>query len=201
MYFLGWIVLIETARGIPDFDENGNLPHKCYEVTLDEIKEKLVDNFPNSRTRRSRYECFMKFYKELTTNVKSCIRLLIDGSFVTNKENPRDVDFVIIIDSLKLTKSEKNYLEEILFKKDSLKKEFLQYEQFVELGMLHEDSLYNLRFYKMGCDFFQVIKYNHSHLLYENYTKELDAWIRWWGHQRDNTEKGFLNLPVNYGGI
>ncbi len=193
-------MLIETAIGIPEFEDNGYLPHKCYEVTLNEIKEKLVDNFPDSKTRQSRFECFMRFYKELLDNVKSCIRLLIDGSFVTNKENPRDVDFIIIVDSLKLTKSEKKYLENILFKKDELKKEFVRYEKFVELGMLHEDSLYNLRFYRMGCDFFQVIKYDSSHLLYEEYVEERDGWISFWGHQRDDSEKGFLNLPVDYGG-
>ena len=33
--------MIEIAKGIPEFDEPGNLPHKCYEVTLEEIKEKL----------------------------------------------------------------------------------------------------------------------------------------------------------------
>lgn len=43
----------------------------------------------------------MRFYKDLLKNVKSCIRLLIDGSFVENKVNPNDIDFVIIIDSTK----------------------------------------------------------------------------------------------------
>ncbi len=46
--------MIETEKGIPEFNEKGNLPHKCYEVTLEEIKEKFVDNFPNSKTRASR---------------------------------------------------------------------------------------------------------------------------------------------------
>lgn len=59
---------------------------KCYEVTLEEIKEKLVDNFPDSNTRQFRFECFMAFYNDLLSNVKSCVRLLIDGSFVTNKK-------------------------------------------------------------------------------------------------------------------
>ena len=192
--------MIEIAKGIPEFNEHGNLPHKCYEVTLEEIKEKLVDNFPNSKTRASRFECFLKFYNELTENVKSCIRLLIDGSFVTNKNDPWDVDFVIIVDSLKLTQSEKNYLKDILSEKKILKQEFLQYENFVKLGMLHESSLYNLRFYKMGCDFFQVVKYDSSHFLYGEYIQERDDWISWWGHQRNGDKKGFLNLPVKYGG-
>lgn len=192
--------MIETDKGIPDFEDNGNLPHKCYEVTLEDIKEKLVDNFPNSKTRASRFECFMKFYRELTTNVKSCTHLLIDGSFVTDKENPRDVDFTIIVDSLKLTKTEKDYLEQKLYEKKELKQEFLMFEEIVDKGMLNEDSLYNLRFYKMGCDFFQMTKYPSSHFLYEDYVDDKKYWIDWWGHKRDGCEKGFLNLIVDYEG-
>lgn len=44
--------MIESVNFVPNFDENGNLPLKCYEVTLDEIKEKFVDAFPNSKTRK-----------------------------------------------------------------------------------------------------------------------------------------------------
>ena len=192
--------MIETDKGIPDFEDNGNLPHKCYEVTLGDIKEKLVDSFPNSKTRASRFECFMKFYRDLITNVKSCTHLLIDGSFVTNKENPRDVDFTIIVDSLKLTENEKNYLEQKLYEKKELKQEFLMFEEIVDKGMLKEDSLYNLRFYKMGCDFFQITKYPPSHFLYGDYVDEKKGWIDWWGHKRDGSEKGFLNLIVDYEG-
>ena len=112
----------------------------------------------------------------------------------------RGLDFVIIVDSLKLTQDEKFYLEDILSKKNNLKKEFLEYENFVKMGILHESSLYNLGFYKLGCDFFQVVKYDTSHRMYTEYIKERDDWISWWGHQRNGVEKGFLNLPVEYGG-
>ena len=57
--------MIESENIVPNFDENGNLPLKCYEVTLDEIKEKFVDAFPNSKTRKSRFECFLDFIEDL----------------------------------------------------------------------------------------------------------------------------------------
>ena len=62
--------MIESVNFVPNFDENGNLPLKCYEVTLDEIKEKFVDAFPNSKTRKSR-QMFLDFVKDLRKNVKS----------------------------------------------------------------------------------------------------------------------------------
>lgn len=116
--------MIETAKGIPEFDENGNLPHKCYEVTLEEIKEKLVDNFPNSKTRQSRYEGFLKFYDELTKNVDSCIQILIDGSFVESQLNPFDIDLVIIIDSELVDEFEYNYLNNEFEYNEFLKQEY-----------------------------------------------------------------------------
>ena len=64
--------------------------------------------------------------------------------------------------------------------------------------MLNENSLYNLRFYKMGCDFFQIIKYHPTHFLYNEYLDDKKEWIDWWGHKRDVSKKGFLNLIVDY---
>ena len=192
--------MIEIDKGIPNFDENGNLPHKCYEVTLDEIKEKLVDNFPNSKTRASRFECFLKFYKELTRNVKSCTVFLIDGSFVTNKQNPRDVDFTITIDSLRLTENEVKYLNKKLREKTRMRKEFLNFEKIVKQGMIKEESLYNLRFYKMGCDFFYITKYPKNHPQFNKYLNKKKEWIDWWGHDREGEQKGFLKLIADYEG-
>lgn len=52
--------MIESVNFVPNFDENGNLPLKCYEVTLDEIKEKFVDAFPNSKNKKS-FQMFFGF--------------------------------------------------------------------------------------------------------------------------------------------
>lgn len=73
--------MIEIAKGIPEFDEPGNLPHKCYEVTLEEIKEKLVDNFPDSNTRQSRFECFMAFYNDFIVKCKIMCKIAYRWKF------------------------------------------------------------------------------------------------------------------------
>ena len=192
--------MIETDKGIPNFDDNGYLPHKCYEVTLEDIKEKLVDNFPNSKTRKSRFECFLKFYNELIKNVKSCTTFLIDGSFVTNKVNPRDVDFTVTIDTSKLTNNELQYLNKKLHEKTEIRKEFKYYEKYVTQGMIKEESLYNLKFYKMGCDFFYIEKYPMNHQLFKKYLENKEEWIEFWGHDRNENKKGFLKLIVDYEG-
>jgi len=68
---------------IPDFDSNGNLPPGAYTVSLEEIEE---------RTERR---------QQLLTGLKAAIanlaqahvkRVWIDGSFVTAKDEPNDID-------------------------------------------------------------------------------------------------------------
>lgn len=185
--------MIETAKGIPEFQDNGYLPHKCYEVTLKEIKEKLVDNFPDSKTRQSRFDCFMRFYKELLINVKSCIRILIDGSFVEDRCNPNDVDFVIVLDSTKLNDYEQRYLQtEFLFKN-------VIREEFKKLKVQNSDLIYESDFFKYGCDFFPMAVEDKSSKDYPIYLRAKKRWIKQWGHDRKNNQKGFLNLKVDYG--
>ena len=63
-----------VEKNVFEFNESGLLPQGCHEITLEEIKKYFVDNFPESTTRQSRFDCFMRFYKDLLKNVKSCIR-------------------------------------------------------------------------------------------------------------------------------
>lgn len=180
------------------FNEKGLLPPGCHEVTLDIIKSVFVDNFPESETRLSRYNCFLKMYEELLDNVKSCIRILIDGSFVTNKLNPYDVDFVIMIDHLHLTQKESDYLNKIREYKHSLRIEYDNCRYEVEKGTISYSKLYNLEFYRYGCDFYILLRYDQSHEMYKNYLNQKKYWTDWWGKTRDEKSKGFLNLMVNY---
>lgn len=192
--------MIETAKGIPEFNKLGNLPHKCYEVTLDEIKEKLVDNFPNSKTRVSRFECFLRFYNNLTENVKSCTRLLINGSFVRNIDDPYDIDLVIVIDSKKLTNEEHAYLNQIRDIKNRFRREYDYYKVLYEQGLISKEALYQLDLFNFGCDFFRMDKLYEPHPMYDKYLEKKEYWIDWWGHDRDENPKGFLDLKISNGG-
>lgn len=189
--------MIKLGKGMPDFDSRGNLPPKCWEVTLDDIKENLVDNFPYSTTRLSRFQCLSRFKNELTTNVKSCTRLLINGSFVTKKVNPYDVDFIIVIDSTKLTRREDNYLNSLISIKNQLRAEYDNYKEMYLNGLIPKERLYRLGLFNYGCDFFRLDKLDNNHPLYQNYLDDKNYWINWWSHDRYNNPKGFLDLKIN----
>lgn len=191
--------MIETAKGIPEFQDNGYLPHKCYEVTLEEIKEKLVDNFPNSKTRDSRFECFLDFYEDLLNNVKSCVKILIDGSFVEKRTHPNDIDLVIIIDSELLNEFEYNYLNNECVYNETIKEDYLYIKYSVDNGEIDQSELYKTDFYKFGCDIHYFPKYSPDHPLYLKYEERLNYWIELFGSDRRGFPKGFLSLLVEYG--
>lgn len=94
------------------FDENGNLPPGIYNMTLDEIEEIFSKN--KSLKRRE----IMKAYKNHLTELKNTGYYLdhwIDGSFVTSKENPNDIDTLTEFDGQKADENnEKNLINELI---------------------------------------------------------------------------------------
>ncbi len=71
---------------IPEFDNNGNLPPGIYEVSLKDIER----HFTWNDMRYNLFEGLRAAIYELTkANVK---RVWIDGSFVTSKDDPNDID-------------------------------------------------------------------------------------------------------------
>lgn len=182
-----------VEKNVFEFNESGLLPKGCHEITLEEIKKYFVDNFPESTTRQSRFDCFMRFYKDLLKNVKSCIRLLIDGSFVENKVNPNDIDFVIVIDATKYNDYERFYIENEFNFKNLLRDEFNQLKE-----QENHDLMYDSDFFNYGCDFFPLVKFDKNSEEYSDYKYLKGYWEKQWGHNRGNIEKGFLNINVNY---
>jgi hypothetical protein len=71
---------------IPEFDKNGNLPPGVYIVSLKDIES----NFTWTTRRKKLFKGLKRAIDNLTkANVK---KVWIDGSFVTSKNDPNDID-------------------------------------------------------------------------------------------------------------
>jgi len=77
---------------IPPFRADGYLPEGVYLAS----KAEVTFRFGASSRRRRRLALRLRRWIELAQEVGG-LRLLIDGSFVTAKENPNDVDAVILL--------------------------------------------------------------------------------------------------------
>src|SRR2546430_16555928 len=80
---------------IPPFDEHGFLPAGLHECTVNEMKLRFGAFRGSDRRAQliARLEAFV-------SEAKSCglvAEVLVDGSFVTAKNEPNDIDLIVIV--------------------------------------------------------------------------------------------------------
>lgn len=83
-----------------NFDVKGNLtPYQPILCKVSEMKKYLVDLVPTSSTRRDNYAKYRKYSNDLkkVLGLKE-IKQWVNGSFVTKKLNPKDIDFLTLVD-------------------------------------------------------------------------------------------------------
>lgn len=81
------------------FDEKGHLaPYKINELTLAEFEAFFVDGLDDRAHRRGLFADFLKFSEEVKANLKAPFFLWVDGSYITTKEFPADIDVVVFLD-------------------------------------------------------------------------------------------------------
>ena len=79
---------------IPDFNRYGYLPKGIYKATVHEIKERFGKS---SERREQLFENFLEVVTIVKKIRKTIDRFFLDGSFVTEKEHPGDIDCILII--------------------------------------------------------------------------------------------------------
>ncbi len=81
------------------FDIRGYLkPYEKIEIEFEEFKASFVESFEVSSTRQKIFSSYLEFLSRFEEEITPNFIQWIDGSFVTNKENPKDIDFVTLID-------------------------------------------------------------------------------------------------------
>jgi hypothetical protein len=83
-----------------EFDIQGNLkPYDIIYTDWSTFKAEFVDAFLRSGTRQVIFENFSKYMEKLITIIGTDFHQWVDGSFVTRKLNPGDIDFVTFINA------------------------------------------------------------------------------------------------------
>jgi hypothetical protein len=81
------------------FDTLGNLtPSEKITVDLETLKLYFVDAFPESETRKTLFDNYLRYLDAFAKEITPHFTQWINGSFVTQKENPNDMDFVTFLD-------------------------------------------------------------------------------------------------------
>lgn len=83
-----------------EFDAYGNLkPYEVILLNIDSFKEEFVTEFADSERRSLLFNTFLAELTDFKTIVNEEFWVWINGSFVTQKTNPSDIDFVIFLDA------------------------------------------------------------------------------------------------------
>jgi len=80
---------------IPSYTAEGMLPEGVYDCTLDEIRERF-GSFQRTDARCRLFERLESFIKGVRAG-GLVVAVIVDGSFVTDKEVPSDVDVIIVL--------------------------------------------------------------------------------------------------------
>ena len=83
------------------FDDNGFLiPYSPVPTNLDTMRRVFVDEFPNSVSRRPIFERYEELNARLMQLIPGGFTQWVDGSFVSRKVNPNDIDVLVFVDNV-----------------------------------------------------------------------------------------------------
>lgn len=95
------------------YDDVGCLLQGIYDLSLDEIEREFVAG--KSKRRHDIFEKY-KYHLNEIKDTNCCLNHWIDGSFVTLKENPDDIDTLTEFDGVKIEKlGIRNNVENIIY--------------------------------------------------------------------------------------
>ena len=78
---------------IPEFQKDGNLPKGLYEVTLNEVRKV----FGTGSAKRKLLIGNLENIIELAKSTGKLERVIVWGSFISNKDFPQDIDLLLIM--------------------------------------------------------------------------------------------------------
>ena len=157
-----------------EFDLRGHI--KAYQkitLSFEEFENIFVNDFLHSDTRKAIFEKYKVFLQDFKKEVLSeGFTHWINGSFVTRKNNPNDIDFVSLLDF------------EIHAAK--LKEIDLHFRLAGAKA-------------KYGVDAYSVPVFSKEHKSYDNTQSELAYWTHWFSSSKKNRNKqkfpkGFIEI-------
>jgi hypothetical protein len=149
-----------------NFNEQGLLvPAEVIESDLDTIEKYLVTMFPKSKTRRLLFDNLVEFNQKLQNEVFPWYEQWINGSFVTLKEDPNDVDVVTFFDH-EVYDLREHKLDIFMAK---------NYEQY-------------------GLDSYFVKVFPEGHPEFQEYRQYSRYWFEMFTNNKSNGDKGFLKV-------
>lgn len=152
------------------YDFRGNLtPYGINQLSFDEFTQHFVDAVIDSSTRKVIFEQYQRYLSDIRTLITDDFMQWIDGSFVSRKINPNDIDIVTFLD-------------------------FEVYESHKELISKH--FVGNNAYYNFKVDGYIFQKFPINHREYDYSIANQAYWKDFFGHTRPN--RAGIKLPSGF---
>jgi len=175
---------------IPRFTEEGYLPQGCHVCSVDEFRKIFVSDFKDSKSRKSRFDGFIEYTNYLKVGIKKELSYLINGSFTTNKNNPNDIDFVIVFDLSILDSVDYAFFQNEVEKQ--IEKNIVRHQELKEVKKdMDIEDVY-------CCDWYPLYKTTPDDPQYELYLEEKEYWLDLFKHSKEDSEslKGIIRMEL-----
>ena len=149
-----------------EFNENGYLKNDFYEIDLLTFEDYFVKAFPFSTTRQHLFENYLAYIEDFKRDVFPYFEQWIDGSFITQKENPKDIDIVT----------------------------FLDYKVYELRGEPFMDRFWSFSLEKQGIDAYIFKTYPTSHKLFPSFLEIERYYQNLFSSDRIDRTKGIIKL-------
>jgi len=163
-----------------NFQEDGTLSPGVHPMNLEGFKAYFVDKFPKSSTRRKIYRGFKRYVVKIY-----CLGVLhsvfVDGSYVTKKDSPGDIDISLVYNASKveaLSSTEKEILWNLTsdsFQEENKRK--FDTHPYLCIGLYPPTNKE----------------------LYLRSKKRISQCLAFWGHDRKKQPKGLVYIPFQEG--
>lgn len=153
------------------FDDKGNIyPYQLIDLELKSFQYRFVISFSASSTRQDIYEKYLVYISDFYKEIVNHWLQWVNGSFITNKINPNDIDLVNLIQA-----------EIFAIKNAEIAKFLTKYGS----KDLYKVDGYCIPIYKENDERSELTK---------EYVK---YWRKWFGHDRSRNPKGIIQLNLS----
>ena len=158
---------------VPDFDEHGFLPDGVHNCNDEEFEQRFVDEFSESETRPRLHQGLRALREEVVKHGPPGVQW-VDGSFVTTKLNPGDIDIVTFMDLERLnalSRDDQAAVERLVKGRECTKAAY-------------------------GCHTFLVPSCEPNHPFFPKFEQRRRYWRKWFGRTRQGRPKGFVAMVL-----
>jgi len=160
-----------------EFDEYGNpTPYDFIELTIEEFKHIFVDSFNPKERRQLLFNKYIEYIRDFAEIYKQDWEQWVDGSFITKKEYPGDIDMVGLVDANFIEQNRSNPNIFTFFRSKTVERDVMYY---------------------YGLDIYLLMVYPESDERYEKITlKQIEYWKTFFSRDKEGRKKGIVKMMV-----